>query len=612
MDLVFSRPRYVPGDPLDLVFGDTLGPEILPLTLQGTLYLEAPEATGTLLYDNRLPATVSAGFTARHQVAAPAQVQPVAPWGQPAPADQASASAWQSADRAAAAPVAPWDKTDRADTPTRTGWQAATPVSQQRGMVYQACTPLDVLAAIGWQLAVPATVNLLAPHQVADVLHQLRTVSAQQGAPTIARAHAPHQVATPAQRAIRARWQVAAQLIPPGLTVLVPPGEGGITPHPVNLDLVFACPPYEQGAPIDLVFGHVCLPPTPGALIVVPTRTIYMTYNNLTLKRVAGNVPLPALGVSLSIDDNSFTWAWSANFAGTREVADVMAALDPDSGDPVEVELSINGVAYRLLTDPIDRQRQFARSTLRVPGRGLAAELDSPSARQMVFSQASPRTAQQLANEALQVNGVGIGWDVDWGLTDWLVPGGVWSHQGTHRTAVSEIAAAAGGYVQPHRTARTLRVLPRYPAPPWEWSALTPDIELPSGPVVVEGIEWQRLPDYNRVYVQGEGQGVRGQVTRAGTAGDVDAPMFVHPLITAADAARQAGTNILSKTGKQALVTLRLPVLDETGVILPGKLVRYVDGSTTRLGLVRSTAVSWQRPQLRQTIKLETHILEGA
>lgn len=337
-----------------------------------------------------------------------------------------------------------------------------------------------------------------------------------------------------------------------------------------------------------------------------------MTYNNLTLKRVAGNVPLPALGISLSIDDNSFTWAWSANFSGTREVADVMAALDPDSGDPVEVELDINGVAYRLLTDPVDRQRQFARSTLRVPGRGLAAELDSPSARQMVFSQAAARTAQQLANEALQVNGVGIGWDVDWGLTDWLVPGGAWSHQGTHRTAVSEIAAAAGGYVQPHRTARTLRVLPRYPAPPWEWSSLTPDIELPSGPVVVEGIEWQRLPDYNRVYVQGEGQGVRGQVTRAGTAGDVDAPMFVHPLITAADAARQAGTNILSKTGKQALVTLRLPVLDETGVILPGKLVRYVDGATTRLGLVRSTAVSWQRPQLRQTIKLETHILEGA
>lgn len=611
MDFIFSRPRYVPGDPLDLVFGDTLAPEILPLTLQGTLYLEAPEATGTLLYDNRLPATVSTVVGARHQVAGTAEVRPATPWGQPAPASQGAASAWQSADRADAAPPSAWGLTDRADTLARTPWQSAAPASQQRGMVYQACTPLDVLAAIGWQMGAPATVHLLAPHQVADVLHQLRTVSAQQGAHISARAHAPHQVAAQAQRVIRARWQVAAQFIPPGLSVYVPPG-GGITPHTVTLDLVFACPPYEQGAPLDLVFGHVCLPPVGPGQIVVPTRTIYMTYNNLTLKRVAGNVPLPAQGISLSIDDNSFTWAWSASFKGTREVADVMAALDPDSGDPVEVEMSINGVAYRLLTDPIDRQRQFARATLRVPGRGLAAELDAPSARRMVFSQASTRTAQQLANEALQVNGVGIGWAVDWGLTDWSVPGGVWSHQGTHITAVSEIAAAAGGYVQPHRTDRTLRILPRYPAPPWEWASLTPDIELPSGPVVVEGIEWQRLPAYNRVYVQGEGAGVRGQVTRAGTAGDVDAPMFVHPLITAADAARQAGKNILSKTGKQALVTLRLPVLDETGVILPGKLVRYVDGATTRLGLVRSTALSWQRPLLRQTIKLETHILEEA
>lgn len=398
-----------------------------------------------------------------------------------------------------------------------------------------------------------------------------------------------------------------------------PPGRSWYPPEPPepepcydpSTDLVFDL---RWVASADLLFAcdYTEDPEQPGALIVVPTRDVYMTLNAVTLKRLSDNLILPAQGIELSIDADSYTWGWSASFAGAEEVALVETALAPDTGDPVEVELSINGQAIRLLTDPISRERRFARKTLRVPGRGLAAELDAPSAPQMVFSQASDRTAAQLAEEALQVNGVGIGWGVDWQLTDWYVPGGNWSHQGTHISAVMEIAAAAGGYVQPHMTSRTLRILPRYPAAPWDWPDMEPDIELPVAPVTVEGIEWVRMPAYNRVYVFQEGGSVRGRVTRAGTDGATEAPQIAHPLITAGDAVLQAGTAALSNTGKQAMVSLRLPVLEETGLILPGKLVRYVDGSKTRLGLVRSTSVSWERPVLRQTIKLETHILEAA
>ena len=84
--------------------------------------------------------------------------------------------------------------------------------------------------------------------------------------------------------------------------------------------------------------------------------------------------------------------------------------------------------------------------------------------------------------------------------------------------------------------------------------------------------------------------------------------MVVDQLATHADAARQRGQSVLGDTGRQALVTLSLPVLSETGLILPGKLVRYVDGPTTRVGLVRSCAIEWRRPRLRQRISLETHI----
>jgi hypothetical protein len=49
-------------------------------------------------------------------------------------------------------------------------------------------------------------------------------------------------------------------------------------------------------------------------------------------------------------------------------------------------------------------------------------------------------------------------------------------------------------------------------------------------------------------------------------------------------------------------------VLPETGVIRPGAFVRYVDGGTTRLGLVRSVAVDAALPEVWQSIKVETFV----
>jgi hypothetical protein len=100
---------------------------------------------------------------------------------------------------------------------------------------------------------------------------------------------------------------------------------------------------------------------------------------------------------------------------------------------------------------------------------------------------------------------------------------------------------------------------------------------------------------------------VLGQVTRAGTAGDVLAPMVVDPLITEAAAARQRGLAILADTGRQIEVTLRLPVLAETGIIEPGAFVEYLDGSVTRLGLVRSTRVEAKLPEVWQTLGVQAY-----
>ena len=93
--------------------------------------------------------------------------------------------------------------------------------------------------------------------------------------------------------------------------------------------------------------------------------------------------------------------------------------------------------------------------------------------------------------------------------------------------------------MQPHPTAKTLRILPRYPAMPWALATALPDVEIAGDAAQVVAREQVQRPAYDRVFVGGVSMGVFGPVTRAGTAGNVLAQQVVHPLITAPAAQRQ-------------------------------------------------------------------------
>ncbi|WP_140636578.1 hypothetical protein [Methylibium rhizosphaerae] len=454
----------------------------------------------------------------------------------------------------------------------RTGFQEARAAAVQRTSSWQErLRHVRRLAAVRWQPAAPVVVRR------------------QGGTSSALRQH----------RVVHAAFEEAI-VPPPGLSprpgVVPPPFDPCYLPNP---HLVF-----KDAGPAGTGLLFICERHAgPPALVVVPIKRVYVVINEVSLRRVDGNLPLPAFALSLSLDADSWTWGFNASLP-----ASTLEALEPDAdGSPVELEALINGQPYRLLAERLSRERQFGQAGIRVQGRGKAALLDAPYAAQRSFGNPlQPRTAQQLMADVLTVNGVGIGWDVAWGLTDWLVPAGAFSHQGSFVSALGQIAAAAGGYLQPHPTDPLLRVLPRYPVPSWQWGSAVPDVELPAAVTTRESIEWLEKPRYNRVFVSGTSQGLLGQVTRQGSAGDLIAPMVTDALATHADALRQRGIAVLSDTGRQANVTLRLPVLPETGVIVPGKFVRYVDGTTTRLGIVRSTSVDAGRPEVWQTIGVET------
>lgn len=375
---------------------------------------------------------------------------------------------------------------------------------------------------------------------------------------------------------------------------------------------------YEQliGGPIKLVF---CKPwaasaalifacckdgtPQPGK-VIVPVRKVYIVLNQIVLTRLDTGVELPALAFNMSLDFQSWTWSWTASLH-----KDAAAHLGRErDGDPALLVVNINGVPFKLRLERTSRDRSFLpQERWSVSGRGLAAVLAEPWAKSMSFGNPTQTlTAQQLAIEALKINGVSIGWDIDWQLEDWQVPARAWALQGSYIDAINDIAAAAGGYVQPHNTDQVLRILPKYPQAPWHWGDVVPDFEIPAAVAEVEGTDFVDKPDYNRVFIGGVSAGVFGPITRAGTAGDLIAPQVTHALITDATVQRQRGLAELANTNRQAILTLSMPVLPEAGVILPGNFVRY-QGAETAMGIVRSTSINWAAPKLRQTLEVETH-----
>lgn len=372
--------------------------------------------------------------------------------------------------------------------------------------------------------------------------------------------------------------------------------------------------PWGKGRRIEGGVIIIIEPPDPetpvDGAIIYPARRAYIVINTAALRRVSNNLALPASAVSVSIDFQSAHWSWNATMP-----LSALGNLERDQpGMPVEIEAMINGTSWRLAVERIEESEQFGAASLRVGGRGIAAELSDPVYPIVQHDNvASAANARQLAEQALSFNGVPLGWSLDWQAADWLIPAGAWLFSGTPMAAVARLAEAAGAYVQPARDTRTLHVLPRYPVKPWEWGSAAAGAVLPAEATLVRGASHQDKPDYNLVVVRGEAGGIEGRVKRAGTAGDRPAPMIVDPLATHVDAITGRGIAVLGDTGPQVITRLETGVLTAGGVIPVGTMLSFTRGASSLTGLVRGLSVSASAARgrdpvmVRQTVEVEFH-----
>lgn len=388
---------------------------------------------------------------------------------------------------------------------------------------------------------------------------------------------------------------------------------GGITPEPPDYegttDLNFICK-LKNVDPHNVILNFGAHPCPDQIIPTVPVQQVYFIMNDTSLTRVSDGTAIELSGVQIGIDQNSWCWSFSAKLPYTE-----LDKVKPNNDGLIEVELVINGNTWRMLVEQYDQNREFANSDISISGRSVTALLDAPFASIRSFAQTSSTTSRQLADNELDRISSDLGFSLDWNLIDplgWTMPANAWSYTNlTPVAAIKQIVEGGGGFLNSHMNDRQLLVKPVYPVAPWQWANTDPDLILPYDIVLRESLKWEEKPMYNAVYVQGETTGVRGFVKLSGTAGEYQAPMVVDAMIGDESAARQRGLSILAAGGKQARVSLDLPMHETIGVIEPSMLLK-ITGNDDWYGLSRSVSISSSiatdgKITTRQTVELERH-----
>lgn len=337
-------------------------------------------------------------------------------------------------------------------------------------------------------------------------------------------------------------------------------------------------------------------------------KDTYMIINTVNLVVLPSRTPVEAANLRVSLDADSYSWSFSADIL-TRAALDLVR---PGPGGAKEVELDINGWKWVFVVERYTRQLKFAREAYSISGSSRSQLLAEPYAPVRTGLNGAPINAGQAAEEQLLYTGFSLSWQA----TDWTFPAGAMSYQSqTPMQVIARLAETVGAIVRPARDADELEVLPRYPAPPWEWQQVDAPISRIIPPVMMTELngEWTPQPAWNACYTSGTAHGCSMLVRRAGTAGDEPTPDVYDDWLTDQPANQARGLHELSKGGDIEIVGFTVPLFpaaDDHGVglILPGELCKVPEDSGAWVGLCLSVEISAAGTgavEVKQQIKLE-------
>lgn len=481
------------------------------------------------------------------------------PATQAQPQDKAQSLAWAVSARLDAAVDTRWRDNKALESSLALTWYNLPTLDRAVRMVWGRSLASQISQQMVWRQAISAPKPNELPWRITQAVAIAREMTWQ--------ARQDSQIFT------RLPWGIP---IPP--PTIVKPPQIGVPPTPIPTPPPVYVPP--AGNQIGLHFN--CRRGNrPGNQLRLPFRRIqclessFVADNTVSILRASDDLDLTSLFFNVSVrgDLDELSWSWSA-----RAKTAILESIETGT----ELKLTINGQLYLVTVGEWQRSREWvdggASDLISITGRSVSDELNITSGNR---DETQTLTARQLIDQEL---GIGTPWTVtlhpNW--VDYSVPGGEFFYQGlTALQAMAYVAEGSGAVIQHRPESRELRITPRWPIAPWNWGAAEADKEL----TLAMGYQIGQRKIQGRpaagIYISGEGpNGALGQITRTGTNGDPWLESITHRLVTDGQAARQRGIAELADTGTREVETIRLPVLDETGTVMPGDLCLIIESPT--------------------------------
>jgi len=324
----------------------------------------------------------------------------------------------------------------------------------------------------------------------------------------------------------------------------------------------------------------------------VPLMGVWIMTHTLDITLISTGETVPVESFELKADRHSWCWGWSASGIGS------LLTLAQTEG---QVRIRIDDYYWDGIVEQARARQVLGMSSTTLGGRSLSALLTIPYTPKRSRFETQDRTIVQIAEDELY----NTGWVLDWDVPDWLIPGGVFGYDAmTPIEALVRLAQSVRAFVYTLPQGNILNVRPFYKVPSWNLTG-NYDITVPGDSIVELNIDWKPVPLCRGVWVSGKAGGILGRVIREGTDGMPWAQMEVDELITHQDAARERGSQVLSGTGRRAMVTMQIPVSDDVcGILTPGDVVR-VTANPDFYGYVDSVSVRASRANVWQTVVIE-------
>ena len=516
----------------------------------------------------------------------------------PAAATTANA-AWRAAAGLAQGSAWPWHPLPptAAATPGTVVWRDSHPASNSVTLPYTVSPLVAGVWGSVWRQASPLANPVTGVWRGLPVLGALARLGWRESQPGGRALYSAESSATPVQADWMLPWGAARPLGAlswpwPTLPALPP-----TLPRP-GLRFHFHAPVF---APLVFHFGRA-------PAWVIPILRSYRMRHTLSVVRLPDRTPLPVTALTVNSAWDEWSWSLSATLS-----AAALELLRPIVAAPVEIEVTVDGNTWQFRLDQVSGSTAFARVGGQTQGRGRAALLGPGVALPANGYETEAKTAQQLAAQEL----TGTSWQLDWdaAVPDWLVPARTFSYtQKTPIEVIVQIAETAGARVCADPALAWLRVTPRYPAAPWAWSGMQPDILLPRSIMTTLGWKPRLGQPWDAVFL-GDGADVLAKVKRAGLPGASipDSPT-IEPLLCHLDACRARGLAILSDAVAGVDFTLALPVSSAGGpspLRAVGELARFEDGDKTWVGLITGVTVQVGFGTVVQTLEVRAVEVEA-